>query len=431
MLAMAGRESWSSEMGLIFAALGSAVGLGNIWMFPMLVGENGGAAFLIPYIITIAILAWVGLTIEFNVGKIAQAGPSMAYERLGVPFGKYLGAIAVLRVFFVLAWYSSVVGWTIRYLFAPASSLFWSDPQSYFSAVRSSWQSPLFAVITIVITGLIVMYGIRKGIEPAVKAMMIALFAIIILLAIRAVTLPNSLEGLKFYLLPDFSKLTPRVVLNAMSQAFFSCSLAGAAMVVYGSYLRKGSDTVASSIATAFGDTTVAILAGFVIFPATLAFGISPSAGPGLLFITLPRVLQHLVGGGIFAFLFFLMAMFAGITSTVSIIEVITEAVLQYTDYKPNRKKIVAAAVLLVSALAVPIAMYPKIWNYARYFVLYSGPIVAILPPIALFWVYGADKALEQINQDSIKKLGRWFIYWGKYVYPIGILAAYLFNIIG
>ncbi|USS40080.1 sodium-dependent transporter [Thermococcus aggregans] len=426
---MSERESWSWELGLIFAALGSAVGLGNIWMFPMLVGENGGAAFLIPYILTIALLAWVGLTIEFNTGRIAQAGPSKAYERLGVPGGKYLGALAVLRVSLVLAWYSSVVGWTIRYIIAPFSSGFWEDPQTYFSTVSSAGQSALFAVIAIVATGLIVMGGVRKGIEPIVKGMMITLFALLIVVVLRAVTLPNALKGLEYYLIPDISKLSPRVVLNAMAQAFFSCSLAGAAMVVYGSYLKKDSDSVVSAITTAFGDTTVAILAGFAVFPLVLAFGISPSAGAGLLFVSLPHAFAEMPGGTLIALIFFIAAAFAGITSTVSMLEVSTEALLQYT--KLDRKKVSVILMVLLSLLAVPIAFYPVIWNYARYIVLYTGPIVAILPPIALFWVRNPEETLEDINRGAIKKLGRWFIYWGKYIYPVGILAAYLLNIVG
>jgi len=272
-------------------------------------------------------------------------------------------------------------------------------------------------------------YGIRKGIEPAVKWMMIALFGILIILVIRAVTLPGAIEGLKFYLMPDLSKLTPRVALNAMTQAFFSCSLAGAAMVVYGSYIGRNEDTVVSGITTAFGDTTVAILAGFAIFPIALAFGVSPKAGAGLLFISLPHALKQMVGGPFFAVLFFVLAFFAGLTSTVSMLEVSTEALLQYT--KLDRKKAVAILTTALILVAVPIAFYKVIWNYARYFVLYSGPIVAILPPIALFWVYGADKALEEINRGAFIKLGKWFVYWGKYIYPIGILAAYIYNIVG
>jgi len=426
---MAVRESWSWEIGLIFAALGSAVGLGNIWLFPMLVGEHGGAAFLVPYLLTIYALCWVGLTTEFNVGRIAQAGPSRAYERLGLPLGKYLGAIAVFRVTLVFAWYSSVVGWTLRYIFAPLDAAFWKDPAAFFSSVASGWQSALFAVITIVLTGLIVMFGIRKGIEPVVKYMMIALFGILIILVLRAVTLPGAIEGLRFYLIPDFSKLTPRVVLTAMAQAFFSCSLAGAPMVVYGSYLRKTDDTPVSAITTAFGDTTVAILAGFAIFPIALTFDISPKAGAGLLFVSLPHAFKQMIGGFFFATLFFILAFFAGLTSTVSMLEVSTEALLQYTNM--SRKQAVALLVTIISLLAIPIALYGVIWNYARYFVLYSGPLVAILPPIALYWVYGAERALAEINNGAAIKLGKWFIYWGKYVYPAGILAAYLYNILG
>lgn len=424
------RERWSSELGLIAGAIGSAVGLGNIWLFPMLVGQNGGAAFLLPYFLFTFTFVWTGLVIEFNTGRIAQQGPAGAYEELGLPYGKYIGLIPGFRPLVVFAFYSSIAGWTLRYIMAPASDTFWSDPASFFGTVNSSWQSPLFAVLTIFIVGAIVYFGVRKGIEPATKAMVTILFALIILLAIQSVLLPNSLEGLRFYLIPDFSKLTANVILTAMAQAFFTASLAGAPMIVYGSYLSEQADSVMSAITTTFGNATVAILAGFAIFPAALAVGVQPeSSGAGLLFISIPQIAQQIPGSTLIVIGFFVAAALAAISSAISMIEVSIDALKYHLDW--SRQKITPVLVVIVAIIAIPTAMFGWLFDSMVKIVLYTGPLAALLAPIGLFWAYDPERALERINEGPGVDLGRWFLYWGKYVYPVGILAAYAWDIFG
>lgn len=425
------RENWSSSMGMLFAALGSAVGLANLYTFPMLTGLNGGAAFVLIYVFWVCFLSWVGLIIEFATGRVAQAGPAVAYEKLGLPFGRLLGAIAVLRPLLVFCWYVSITGWCVGYVFAPLLPQFWGDPVTFFEGVRGSWLSPFLAVVAVVITMLIVALGVRRGLERGNRLMMSALFIILVVLVIRALTLPGAVEGVKYYMLPDFTKITPKVALNAMAQAFFSASLNGAAMVVYGSYLRRKDDVTITAVTTAFGDTLVALLCGFVVWPAALAFNISPKSGTSLLFITIPEVLRRMPAGNMLGVLFFVFASFAALTSTISMVEVAVEGIQQWTNYRVGRVKVVIPLTIVTSIAAALIATYPVIWSYATYIALYSAPLLAILPPIALFWRYGSDKALEEINTGSIKKVGKWFIYWGKYIYPAAILTAYILNIIG
>lgn len=424
------RDRWSSELGLIAGAIGSAVGLGNLWLFPMLVAQNGGAAFLIPYFFFTITLVWTGLVIEFNTGRIAQQGPAGAYKELGMPFGKIVGLIPGLRPLVVFAFYSSIAGWTLRYIAAPASNGFWQSPGQFFGSVNSGANSAIFAVIATLIIGTIVYFGVRKGIEPATKVMLGLLFALIILLAVRAVLLDGSMEGLRYYLIPDFDKLTPTVVLNAMAQAFFTASLAGAPLVVYGSYLSDKADTVTAAITTTFGNATIAILAGFAIFPAALAVGVEPATtGPGLMFISIPQVAQQMPGSSIVVSGFFLAAALAAISTGISIMEVPVDTLRYHTGM--SRKKITPLLVGFIILIAVPTAMSSELFNLLTTVVLYSGPLAALLAPIGLFWAYDGKKTLEQINKGPGINLGGWFLYWGKYVYPAGILFAYLWDIFG
>lgn len=424
------RERWSSELGLIAGAIGSAVGLGNIWLFPALVGQNGGAAFLIPYFFFTFTFVWTGLIIEFNTGRIAQQGPAGAYEELGLPFGKYIGLIPGLRPLVVLAFYSSIAGWTLRYIAAPTSNTFWQDPATFFGTVNSGWQSAAFAVLAILIIGSIVYFGVRRGIEPATKFMIGLLFVLLILLGVRSVLLPGSLEGLRFYLIPDFGQLTPSVFLSAMAQAFFTASLAGAPMIVYGSYLSRRADTVLSAITTTFGNSTIAILAGFAIFPAALAVGVQPEqSGAGLLFISIPQIAQQLPGSTLIVSGFFIAAALAAISTGLSILEVPVDTLKYHSGL--SRKQIVPFLVVFAAIIAIPTAMSSQLFDLLTQIVLYTGPLSALLAPIGLFWAYDAQEALERINEGPGIDLGGWFLYWGKYVYPIGILAAYAWDVLG
>ncbi|WP_435349098.1 sodium-dependent transporter [Haloarchaeobius sp. HRN-SO-5] len=424
------RERWSSELGLIAGAIGSAVGLGNIWLFPMLVGQNGGAAFLIPYFFFTFTFVWTGLVIEFNTGRIAQQGPAGAYEELGMPFGKYIGLIPGFRPLVVFAFYSSIAGWTLRYIGAPASDTFWQEPSAFFGTVNSGLNSAIFAVITVLLVGSIVYFGVKEGIEPATKGMIGLLFVLVVLLGIRSVLLPGSMEGLRFYLIPDFDKLTASVFLNAMAQAFFTASLAGAPMIVYGSYLSEKADTVTAAITTTFGNATIAILAGFAIFPAALAVGVEPeSTGAGLLFISIPQIAQQIPGSTLVVVGFFVAAALAAISTGISILEVPVDT-LRY-HFGLSRKTVTPVLVGFIAIVAIPTAMSSELFDTLTTVVLYSGPLAALLAPLGLFWAYDAQNALEQINAGPGIDLGGWFVYWGKYVYPAGILFAYLWDIFG
>jgi neurotransmitter:Na+ symporter, NSS family len=370
---MANRGNFSGRLGFILAAAGSAVGLGNIWKFPYLAGQNGGAVFLFIYLICIFLLCYPVMVGEIAIGRKAGLDAYGSYQKLGGKKWGYLGLFGILAGIFILSFYNVVAGWAFGYFlhisfgdllnhsdFGSFFGLFTNDILDLTSAEGLANSNFLFSLIFMAFTAFIVAQGIQKGIEMANKIMMPGLYTILIGIIIYSLTLPNAMSGVRFYLVPDFSELRIQTVFEGLKQAFFSLSLGMGAMMTYGSYLKKNENITSSAAIISLADTSVAFLAGLMVFPLVhfLQFKLQvtevATAGPPLIFIVLPQifhemgpVLGRIVGGG-----FFLLVCFAALTSTISLLEV---PVAYLVDQKKmKRKNVVWGIALLIFILGLP-----------------------------------------------------------------------------
>jgi NSS family neurotransmitter:Na+ symporter len=355
------REQWGSRVGFILAAAGSAIGLGNIWRFPYLVGMNGGAAFVIVYI---AIAVTVGLTVmlaEFCIGRASQKGSVGAFKQLAAnKFWRVFGWLGLLiGGFIILSYYGVIAGWTVKYMFGSFMGLMdqaaVGGSGDYLNAFLADSKSVIaYQVGVMAVTVAIVAGGVGKGIEQSCKYLMPGLFVVLLILIARSVTLPGSWDGLEFYLKPDFSKLTGKAVINALGQGFFSLSLGMGIMITYGSYISKGEKLPKCALLVFVLDTTAAALAGLAIFPALFAMGMEPTQGVGLTFVTLPGVFAQMPAGAFFSFLFFLLLFLAAMTSMMSLLEV---AVTFFMDeFKMSRVKAALSSGIVITTLGIPSA---------------------------------------------------------------------------
>ena len=337
------RATFGSKIGVILATVGCAVGLGNIWRFPYMVGSNGGAAFLLIYIVCIILLGLPVMITEFFIGRHSRKNAAGAFKVMA-PGTKWslIGYNGVLAAFLILGFYSVVAGWTLEYIMqALDGSLVGKTAAEFkldFEQFSSGIVRPIgWTIAFIALTHIIIISGVKGGIERASKIMMPMLFLILIALCIRSVTLPNAEKGLAFLFNPDFSKISSSVVLSAMGQAFFSLSIGMGCLITYSSYFKKDTKLQTTALQVTVLDTLVAILAGVMIFPAVFSFGIAPTAGPELVFITLPNVFEQLPFGWIWSTVFFVLLALAALTSTISLHEVATAYV--HEEYHISRKK--------------------------------------------------------------------------------------------
>ncbi len=344
-----GRGQWGSKFGFIMAAAGSAVGLGNIWRFPYITGQNGGGAFVLVYVICVILIGIPMIFTELGLGRMSGRSTVGAFKRTGAKPPWFIAPFMALSVsFFVLTFYAVIGGWTIGYIYVTITSM---DITFASFATNPYVVLPLFAVFMLLTVG-IVLGGVSGGIEKASKILMPVLFVLLVLVALRSVTLPGAMAGIKFYLVPDFSKIHANTVLMALSQAFFSMSVGWGIMITYGSYLPKKSNLVESGLWVGFMDAMVALLAGFMIFPAVFAFGKDPAEGSTLVFQVLPEIFRAMpAGGALVGALFFLLLTVAALTSSISILEV--PAAYFIDEKKWNRKK--AAWVVGIAAFIIGI----------------------------------------------------------------------------
>ncbi|MDZ4715697.1 MAG: sodium-dependent transporter [Cytophagales bacterium] len=354
---MSNRGNFSGRIGFILAAAGSAVGLGNIWKFPYEAGENGGAIFLVIYLLITFLFCYPIMLGEIAIGRKANSDAYGSYTKLGNKRWGYLGLFGILCGVMILSFYNVVAGWAFGYFieisFGPL--LRETDFGSFFTNyVNDFWDNLIFSLCFMAITAFIVVKGVQRGIELASKIMMPALFFILISLIIYSLTLPNAMDGVRFYLLPDFSAINLQTIYSATGQAFFSLSLGMGALITYGSYVQKDQDIVTAAALITVVDMSVAFLAGLMIFPLVFSMGATPAQGPGLIFVVLPGVFQAMgpvlgkvIGGG-----FFLLLCFAALTSTVSLLEV---PVAYLVDQKKlSRKLVVWLMALLIFVVGIP-----------------------------------------------------------------------------
>lgn len=373
---MASRGSFSGRIGFVAAAAGSAVGLGNIWQFPYVAGVNGGGAFLIVYVFWIFVIGLPIMVGEIALGRHTKMNPFGAYRALGGKAWGLVGILGILCATMILTFYNVVSGWAFGYFLETVKGTllekenYSSFFQGYVSDISNNF---FFSLIFMVITAFIVMQGIKKGIEGTAKVLMPTLLVILILISIYGLTLPGAMEGVRFYIFPDFSQINGSVIYAALGQAFFSLSLGLGGLITYGSYVSKKENIVGSAAMVTVTDSIVAFLAGMMIFPLVFAMGQSPSEGPGLVFVALPTIFQAMgpVLGTIVGALFFLLLCFAALTSTISLLE-IPVAYLR-DEHKFSRKKSVIIMATIIFLLGLPSMLSFGTVEVFTNFVYYQG----------------------------------------------------------
>lgn len=336
------RVTFGSKLGVVLATVGCAVGLGSVWRFPYMLGENGGAAFLLVYILCMVFLGVPVMITEFFIGRHARSNAVGSFKKMA-PGTRWcwIGYNGIVGAFLILSYYSVVSGWTLEYVWQTLSGSLYGKPVDYtadFHDFASDVFRPIFwMAVFIGLTHFVIVSGVDKGIERASKIMMPLLFLILLVMCVRSVTLPNAEAGLRFLFQPDFGKINSSVVLSALGQAFFSLSLGMGCLITYSSYFGKDTNMQETAWEVTAINTFVAILAGIMIFPAVFSFGIAPTAGAELVFITLPNVFAQLPFSGVWSLIFYLLLAMAALTSTISLHEVSTAYVLE--EFKMSRRK--------------------------------------------------------------------------------------------
>lgn len=439
------RGSFSGGLGFVFAAAGSAVGLGNLWRFPYLAAQYGGGIFLLVYLILAVTFGFALLTAEIAIGRKTKLSPVLAYKKLNKKFS-FLGYIATLVPIIIVPYYCVIGGWVTKYVTVYAQGLVApAAKDGYFSNFIGHPIAPLvFFLIFMLISIVVIMLGVKKGIEKLSKFLMPLLVVLTIGIAIYALTLPNAMEGVKYYLIPDFSKFSILTVAGAMSQLFYSMSIAMGIMVTYGSYTRDDVNLTKSVNRIEFFDTLVALLAGLTIIPAVYIFsgeeGLS-SQGAGLMFMTLPKVFQQMPGGNIIALLFFILVFFAAITSSISIMEAIVSSLMDKFHIKRIPSCLIVIGICLL--LGIPSSLGNGLWanikilgmDFLTFFDYISNsilmPIVAFCTCILVGWVIKPKALTDEITKNG-EKFGRkkLFNVMIKYIAPICLLFIFVTGIL-
>ncbi len=363
---MKNREKFSSRLGFLLISAGCAVGLGNVWRFPYITGQYGGAAFVLLYLIFLVILGLPIMVMEFSVGRASQKSSAQSFDVLEPPKTKWHGIkyFAIGGNYLLMMFYTTVGGWMLNYCFKMLSghfngSLHTEEVSATFSNMLADpWQNIFWMLATIIIGFFICSRGLQNGVEKVSKYMMSCLFIVMLVLVVRAFTLPNAMEGLKFYLVPDFHKMIENGIGNAvfaaMGQAFFTLSLGIGSLAIFGSYIGKEHRLTQESLNVCILDTLVAFIAGLIIFPSCFSFGVAADSGPGLVFVTLPNVFNSMAGGSIWGFLFFLFMSFAALTTIIAVFENIVAYAM---DSGWTRKKAVLVNFVLIIVLSLPCAL--------------------------------------------------------------------------
>ena len=429
------RERFKSRAGFVLSCIGAAIGLGNIWMFPYRLGQYGGAAFLIPYFIFVFLLGTVGLMTEFAFGRKFRGGSSTGIRKVleekKIKGSKLISIIPAIGLMGVFMFYNVVVGWIIKYFnMSITGKINEIGISTYFDSFAGSSSTVVFNFIAIIITLGIVYLGVAKGIENINKIIMPALFVIFILLAIRSLTLPGASEGIKYLLTPNWNYLLKvDTWVMALGQAFFTVSLNGCGMVVYGSYIDNEFDIPKSALSTAILDTSAALLVSFVIMPAVFSFGLDPQAGPPLLFITMPTIFKAMPGGHIISIVFFLSILFAAISSSINMLEGPVEALMERV--KLSRKKASILLALIGFILSIPLNLSMSTFdNFTNFITVIISPIGALIVAVVFYYVCGEKKVLEEVNIGAKRKLSNGFIFMGKYVFTITTVIVIILGII-
>ena len=443
----ADRGNFGSKLGVILATAGSAVGLGNVWRFPFMTGQNGGAAFIILYFGCILLLGIPGMVSEFIIGRHAQANAYRAYGKMGGKLWRGVGLLGIFTSTIILGFYAVVAGWCLQYLFASVGGQLTGDTEyvsQYFQTFSSDPLKPcLWGVIFVLITHLIVVRGVRHGIERASKILMPLLLVLLVVIVVASCLLPGAIEGVRFLLSPDFSKVTHSVLLEALGQAFFSLSLGTACLCTYASYFSRHTNLLRSATQIALLDTVIAILAGLMIFPAAFSVGVNPDSGPSLIFITLPNVFQQAFAtmptvGYVISILFYALLVFAALTSTISMHEIGTA--FFHEELKMKRQSAAWILTIACSVICVFCSLSVGAVDGLRLFGMplmdfcdfltaqVMLPAGALLTSLMVGWVVSRNVVRDEFTNHGIvsESLFPVWRFGVRYVVPLCILLIFL-----
>lgn len=449
------RENLKSRLGFILLSAGCAIGIGNVWRFPYIVGNYGGGIFVLFYLSFLALIGIPVLTIEFSIGRASQKSTAKAYQELEPRGTKWHlhSNFAIAGNYILLMFYTTVAGWMLYYFYKFAVGGFvgldTANVKNTFNNLLASPATMTFWMLVVVVLGFgVCSFGLQKGVEKITKVMMTALLGLIIILAIHAVRLDGGIDGVKFYLLPNFEKIQEvgffKLITTAMNQAFFTLSIGMGSMMIFGSYIDKSRTLLGESINIALLDTFVAIIAGLIIFPSCFAFNVEPDSGPSLIFITLPNVFTSMKGGRIWGSLFFLFMTFAAFSTVIALFENILTCCVE--KFNITRKKAVLINIIIISVLSLPCvfgfnilsSLHPlggesTILDFEDFLVSNL-----ILPAGSLMYLFfciskrgwGFDNYLKEANTGVGPKIPRWIKPYYKYIMPIIMLILLIQGIV-
>ncbi|MCR5533060.1 MAG: sodium-dependent transporter [Paludibacteraceae bacterium] len=429
------KTGFSSKIGLIMAAAGGAIGLGNIWKFPYIAGENGGSAFLIVYLVCVALFGLPLLMTEFLIGKRSGKSAYGAFRTLsGNNRWQWLGWLCMLTALVIMGFYFVVTGWCFSYLVEAVNDVFGGFDATAMTAhfqkiISNKPRMLLFSILPVALTGAVLWFDVNKGIERLSKILMPLLLLMMVLMAGRVLMLDGSNIGMQFFFQADFTKITPHVIMEAMGQCFFSLSIGMGALITYGAYMPKNQNVVATSIQVIVLDTLVALLAGAIIFPAVFAFGFNPAEGPELVFVVLPAVFEQMSFSWFSSVLFFALLCIAAITSTISLMEVAVAFVCEASNNKLNRHKsvlIVSAVVLVMIAVCVLVPQVFTIFDEVSACIMM--PIGALGMAIFVGWNLPNPngKGVLSPAKGAKRVMGKIYINALRWLVPAAIILIFL-----
>ncbi len=449
------REGFRSRIGFLLVSAGCAIGIGNVWRFPFVAGENGGGIFVLLYLIFLVIMGLPVLTMELAVGRASRKSAVLAYKALEKPGHKWHihGWICILGCLLLMMYYTTVSGWMTGYFFKFAAGTFNSGMTAadvggvFGNLLESPLEMGLWMAVNVILGFLVCLGGLQKGIERITKVMMTALLILILALALHSLLLPGAGEGVRFYLVPSIEKVQNvglgKVITAAMNQSFFTLSLGVASMEIFGSYMSKDRTLPGEAATICAMDTFVAIMAGFIIFPACFSFGVQPDAGPSLIFVTLPNVFIHMPAGRLWGTLFFLFMTFASLSTVIAVVENLISFGIDMFGWK--RRKSVLINGIIVFVTSIPCVLGYNLWSGVRFFggkdILDMEDFIVsnlLLPIGALVFTgfcvwkfgWGADKYFEECNTGRGMKFARWMKYYFQYALPVLILVILIQGLI-
>jgi len=437
------RERLGSRLGFLFLSAGCAIGVGNVWKFPWLTGQNGGGSFVLVYLLCAIIIGLPVMTMEFSMGRAAQTSPVGMYQKLQKQGGKwgFLGYIAMLANFCLMAFYTTVAGWILHYFIRFLTGNYLNI--GFGAMITNPTVNLVYMAIVVVIGFFVLTFDLQGGLERVTKYLMGALFMLMIVLAVRSCFLPGAAAGLTFYLKPDFSKINGKVVVAALNQSFFSLSLGIGSMAIFGSYLAKDRALLSESASVVFLDTFIAIMAGLVIFPSCFTYGVQPDAGPQLLFDTMATVFVNMKGGRFWGALFFLFMVFAAMSTVFAVFENILANVREKTGWSRRKGSLVCG--IVVFALSTTTALGYSLWTWepfaagSAWLDFWDVVVNYNLLPLGCFAMtlfccnkfgWGWDCFLAEANTGKGWKVKNWMKPVFRYFAPTVILALYIYGMV-